>query len=129
MCTICQLNLSHQNHSIGDTWIIIFSLLVGYKPGKSVLHWSRNWDPPLELPFLKTSSYATGSSNAPKDMHVQQSSTRVQCSYIPSGKESTCEVSVISQELVARSKSSSSSWVVMTVVLQPEGESSCSVAY
>ena len=44
----------------------------------------------------------------------------IQPSYIPSGIESTCEVSVLSLSLVARSKSSSSSWVVMTVVLQPE---------
>ena len=44
----------------------------------------------------------------------------IQPSYIPSGIESTCEVSVISLSFVARSKSSSSSWVAMTVVLQSE---------
>jgi len=44
----------------------------------------------------------------------------IQPSYIPSGIGSTCEVSVISLSLVARPKSSSSSWVSMTVVLQPE---------
>ena len=41
-------------------------------------------------------------------------------SHIPSGIESTCKVLVISLSLVARSKSSSSSWVAMTVVLQSE---------
>ena len=81
--------------------------------------------PPLiELPFIKTSSYTSGSF-LKICMFNRESSTQVQRSYIPSGKESTCEVSVISQNSVARSKSpaSSSCWVVMTVVLQPEGDS------
>ena len=52
-------------------------------------------------------------------MHFQFSTQVYTTSHIPSGK-STCEVLVISLSLVARSKSSSSSLVAMTVVLQSE---------